>query len=305
MGDRDTVTFYLHSKLRRQAENGNHNFISKIKEVLTAAGLDVAFDDDSQAARLRAMAREGRSIVLMEPPVNDRGLTMRKTYIYPFWHIERQAERWEWPVAKAVFDPNVVDPRKASNFYRFWRKRLFDDAPAEARRDGFVFVPLQGRLLEQRSFQHISPIEMLRAVLQHDTRRQVVVTLHPRETYSAAEQSALQTLLDDNNRLFLQTAGAERFLQTCDYVVTQNSSVGFSGLFFGKPVVLCAKADFHHIALNAGEIGIGRALAEAPYHSPDYASYMHWFLQQQAINAGRPEARNKIRNVLRNHGWPV
>jgi len=25
----------------------------------------------------------------------------------------------------------------------------------------------------------------------------------------------------------------------------------------------------------------------------------------QAINAGRPEAKNKIRNVLRAHGWPV
>ena len=99
MSARDTVTFYLHPKLRRQAENGNHNFISKVSEVLEAAGMTVAFDSDEQAARLRAMARPGRGLFLMEPPVNERGLVFRKTYLYPFWHIEKEPERWEWPVA--------------------------------------------------------------------------------------------------------------------------------------------------------------------------------------------------------------
>ncbi len=44
MSARDTVTFYLHPKLRRQAENGNQNFIAKVSEVLEGAGLKVAFD---------------------------------------------------------------------------------------------------------------------------------------------------------------------------------------------------------------------------------------------------------------------
>ena len=305
MSARETVTFYLHPRLRRQAENGNQNFIAKVSEVLDAAGLNVAFDSDDQAARLRAMARPGHSLFLMQPPVNARGLVFRKTYLYPFWHIEKEAERWEWPVAKTAFDPHSVDPRKASNFYRFWRNRLFDEAPREARRDGFVFVPMQGRLLEKRSFQHASPLEMLAAVLEHDPKRQVVVTLHPNETYTPAEEGALQALADKHARLFVQAAGAERYLQNCDYVVTQNSSVGFMGLFFGKPLVLFGKSNFHHIALNVGEMGAAQAIARAPVHEPDYASYMFWFLQMQAINAGRPEAKNKIRNVLRGHGWPV
>ena len=46
MSARDTVTFYLHPKLRKQAEQGNHNFIAKIGEVLMDAGLEVAFDGD-------------------------------------------------------------------------------------------------------------------------------------------------------------------------------------------------------------------------------------------------------------------
>ena len=83
------------------------------------------------------------------------------------------------------------DAPKAANFYRFWRQRLFDDETLDIRRDGFVYVPLQSQLLRKRSFQTCSPIEMIEAVLKHDTTRQVMVTLHPEETYSAEEQNAL------------------------------------------------------------------------------------------------------------------
>ena len=100
MSARDTVTFYLPPQLRKQAERGGHNFIKKVGEVLTGAGLTVAFDNDDDLARLRAMARPGRGLYLMDPPANARGLTFRKTYIYPFWHIEKQAARWDWPVAQ-------------------------------------------------------------------------------------------------------------------------------------------------------------------------------------------------------------
>ncbi len=305
MSDSNTVTFYLHDQLRKQAERGNHNFIKKVSEVLSAAGLQVAFDNDDDLARLRAMARPGRGLFLMDPPANARGLTFRKTYIYPFWHIEKGAERWEWPVANEVFDARSIDERKAANFYRFWRQRLFDKAPNHARPDGFIYVPLQGQLLRQRSFQSCSPIDMIKAVLKYDRSRQVVLTLHPTETYSNAEQNALADLLSSEDRLILKVDGSERYMQNCDYIVTQNSAVGFQGYFFGKPLVLFAKSDFHHIALNAAQIGPQEAFDRVQDHRPDYAAYMYWFLQQRAINAGRTEATKKIRNVLRNHGWPV
>jgi hypothetical protein len=96
-----------------------------------------------------------------------------------------------------------------------------------------------------------------------------------------------------------------RYLQNCDYIVTQNSSVGFLGYFYGKPLVLFGKTDFHHIALNAADIGAAAAINAAPAHKPDYAAYLFWFLQKNAINAGRQEAQDSIRAVLQGHGWPV
>jgi hypothetical protein len=305
MSAASTVTFYLHPKLRKQAELGNHNFIARIGEVLVAAGLKVAFDTDDDIARLRAMARPGRGIFLMDPPVNSRGLTMRKTYLYPFWHIENQAERWDWPVAKAPFVPATIDPRKAANFYRFWQNRLFDGAAQDVRKDGFVYVPLQGRLTTCRSFQLCSPLDMIRTVLRQDPVRPVMVTLHPSETYSAEEQQALESLLAENDRLYIRKGEADRYLRTCDYIVTQNSGMGFQGYFFGKPVILFGQSDFHHIALNVADIGAEAAFQRVSTHTPDYAAYLYWFLQLQAINAGRPEAQDRIAQVLRGHGWPV
>ncbi|MGJ8621804.1 MAG: hypothetical protein ACSHW1_03445 [Yoonia sp.] len=305
MTARNTVTFYLHPKLRRRATQGNHNFINKICNVLHGAGLQTAFDSDDDAARLRAMGRSGYSLFLMQGPVNVRGLTMRTTYLYPFWHIEKQPERWDWPVAQASFDPAAVDVQKAANFYRFWRNRLFDEAPIDATRDGFVYLPLQGKLLQHRSFQSCSPIQMVGAVLRHDPMRRVVVTLHPSETYSAAEQAALDQLIKSHDRLALGYHEMAHYLQRCDYVVTQNSGVGLMGYFFAKPLVLFGKSDFHHIALNVGDMSAQAAIAAAPDHDPDYGTYLHWFLQEQAINAGRPEAVKTIARVLRGHGWPV
>jgi len=305
MSARDTVTFYLPPHLRQRAERGNHNFITKVSEVLTDAGLAVALDDDDRPARLRALDRPGRGLYLMDPPVNARGLTFRKTYIYPFWRIEKGPTRWDWPVAQEMFDPQAVDARKAANFYRLWRQRLYDDEPAHARADGFVYVPLQGQLLRQRSFQSCCPLDMIKAVLAHDAGRQVVATLHPSETYTVAEHRALEQLASQEDRLMIGAAGPARYLQNCDYIVTQNSAVGFEGYFFGKPLVLFGKSDFHHIALNVADKGAQSALAAVETHKPDYAAYLFWFLQQRSINAGRPEAKERIRTVLRGHGWPV
>ena len=305
MSAKDTVTFYLHPKLRKQAERGNHNFINLVSVVLADAGLQVAFDDDDDLARIRALARPGRSFWLMDDPVNARSLTFRKTYLYPFWHIEKQAARWDWPVAQDRFDASAVPAAKAVNFNRFWSERLFGDAPKQARRDGFVFVPLQGRLLQKRSFQSCSPIEMVKAVLAHDPQRQVAVTLHPKEAYPREEQQALERLLEKHSRLAVGVGNMERNLQRCDYVVTQNSGAGFMGYFFEKPLILFGRADFHHIALNVDKVGTEAAFAAVEDHAPDYAAYLYWFLQMRAINAGRPEVKKKIRTVLRGHGWPV
>lgn len=294
----------LEDGLRQSAEAGRHNFIARLVSVVRDAGFDVRFRPDTPAERARSAGTGGYSLFHMDGPERDRALTFRRVYHYPFWAIERHGRRWDWPVARATFPAGAVPRATADRFHAFWRRRLFGDAPERAERNGFVYVPLQGRLLDHRSFQTCAPVEMLRAVLDHDARP-VVAALHPGETYSRAELRALDDLVRANPRMTLATGDMQRWLAGCDYVVTMNSGAAFAGYLFAKPAVLFAAIDFHHIAADVAALGAAEALRRGPGLAPDFAGYLHWFWQEMSINAGRPEAEDRIAAALRRGGWPV
>ena len=299
-----TVTFYLDDSLRISAEAGTHNFIGKVETVLKSAGLTVEFRANSGAARLASALRPGYAMFHMDQPTHTRALTMRRVYHYPFWQIEPTTERWDWHVARTAFDPKDIDLTEARRFHAFWRKRLFPDAEPASKK-GFVYVPLQGRLSEKRSFQSVSPVEMVETTLRHDPDRLVIASFHPRETYTESERQLIYDLADRNPRLSIKTGSMDRLLPGCDYVVTQNSSVAFNGILFEKPMILFARSDFHHIAANAEALGVAQAFDAVQTMTPNFAAYLWWFWQQMAINAGRPEAQDQIRASLRRGGWPV
>ncbi len=297
------VRFYLHSQLREKAEAGRHNFIARVAAVLTAHGFRVEYRLDTETERLKSAMRKGYAMFHMDDPFHDRALTMRLAYLYPFWRIEASAKRWEWEVALTPFDAADVDEEKAHRFVRATRKRLFPGMAAP-RRDGFVYVPLQGLLTRHRSFQSCSPIKMVEAVLEQDDRP-VIATLHPKETYARADLSALETLQSGFSRLEIRTGGMDELLPGCDYIVSQNSAVSFTGYLFGKPSVLFGQIDFHHIAANVADLGVAEAFRAVRKADPPYDAYLWWFLQKMSINAGRADADEKIAALLRRRGWDL
>ena len=299
------LRFILDDGLLQSAATGQYNFIGKIAAVAQRAGYQMEYVPNTVAERMKKPEQPDCTMVHMHHPPHERALTMRRVYHYPFWAIESSAKRWHWRVAQTEFLASGVPRKVADGFYKFWQTRLFGDAPLNTTRDGFVYVPLQGRLLDHRSFQTCSPLDMLRAVLVHDPARQVIAALHPNEQYSAAEMSALNQLVQDNPRLSARTGEMDALLGGCDYIVTQNSAAAFNGYFFGKPAVLFGKIDFHHIAASVSDLGIAEAMQRGPEMTPDYAGYLHWFWQVMSINAGRPEAEEKIRNAMLRAGWPM
>lgn len=300
------LTWYLHDQLRARAQRGGHNFINKVNGILEEAGYDIAWRGHDPVELEKSLFRPGFAMFHMSDPLHDRALTMRKVYEYPFWDIVDTGKRWDWPVARSGFQPDPDTPRsEIDRFYRYWGKRQFGDGPRNARNEGYVYVPLQGLLQKHRSFQYCSPLEMIEAVLEHDRSRPVIATLHPREDYDQPELEALERMAARYDRLDIRIGGMQELLAGCDYVVTQNSSVGFAGYFFGKPLVLFGRIDFHHIAANVHELGVARAMELGPQLTPDYAAYVHWFWQVMAINAGVDNATAKIRDRLLQAGWPL
>lgn len=295
------ATFFLPEPLLGAARAGDHNFLGQIETVLREAGFEVGFQPP-EAAR---GSDPGYSLFHMREPLNPRGLTLRRAYYYPFWQIQRSNERWQWDVAQADFAGAEIDRAESQRFYGFWRKRLFAPHIDTVTRDGFVYVPLQGRLLERRSFQQCSPIAMLHHVLRQEPSRRVIASLHPKEHYDDEEIATLEGLEGRVDRLEIRVGEMEPLLAGCDYVVTQNSSAAFAGFFFAKPCVLFGRIDFHHIAANVADLGVEAAFERVREMAPEYAAYVWWFLQCRAINAGRPEAPERIRARLAGFGWPL
>lgn len=302
MSDPRILRFFLDDDLRASARAGQHNFLNLVAEVARTAGFALEYRPDTPAERLLSATLPGYALWHMVAPTNGRGVTIRRVYHYPFWAIEPVAERWAWHVARSRFDPASVPDRPARAFADRWRRKLFPGMVP--RDDGFVYIPLQGRLTQHRSFQSMSPLDMIRATLDHDPRP-LVATLHPRETYDPAELQALHALAAAHPRLRVDTGGMERYLPACAAVVTQNSAVAFNGYFLAKPAVLFGRVDFHHIAANVADLGVAGAFAALHDRQPAFDRYLWWFWQKMSINAGRAEAPDQIAEALRRAGWPM
>lgn len=295
-----TLRVYLHGGMLHTARAGSFPAMATLARAVEAQGWRILFERASPQAHDAAPPPGDYALLHMKPPRHPRTLTLRRAYHYPFWRIEPVAERWRFAVAQTPFDPRGVDGDQAAAFVRRLCKRVLPGL--EPRRGDHVLVPLQGHIRRARSFQSMSPVEMLDRVCR--AGRPVVATLHPSELYDDADHAALAALGRAHPNL---TIGGDTMalLRDCAFVATQNSAVAFDGMILGKPAVLFAQIDFHHVALNVAAMGAEAALAAAATARPDTDRYLYWFLKQQAIDAQAPDAGERMLTAMRRGGWPI
>lgn len=291
---------YLEPPMLASARAGTFNFLNVLKAAVDSAGWRLEWHQTGPEARRLAPTRDGYALFHAEAPTHDHALSFRRAYHYPFWQIEPAQQRWRFAVAQAAYDPAGIDPTKAHGFAEALRNRVLPGPPPGS--GGPVLIALQGQIRRCRSFQTMSPVEMVKTVAA--TGRACVATLHPNETYDAADHAALANLAQSHPNL---TIGGQtmRLIRDCAFVATQNSAVAFDGYLLGKPAVLFGQIDFHHIALNVADLGAAEALKKAETHRPDFDLYLYWFLQRRAINATRPDAQERILAAMRRGGWPI
>jgi hypothetical protein len=306
MDETRKLRIYLHRELLEQARKGKHRFLRLVDSAVSSRGWGVSYHRDTPEERLKSAQRRGKALFHMDDPYHDNALTFRLAYYMPFWQIEKSAKRWEWDVAQAAFDAREIDKPEARQFYRFWSKRLFgEEAIASASKEGFVYIPLQGRLLDDRSFQAMSPAEMILATLDQEPELPIVLTLHPKETYSEDDMTALAEICDAYPRVIMGELDWLNYLAECNYVVTQNSSAAVAAMFFQKPSVLFGRVDFHHICGNVWVDGVEEAFRKVREEKPNFKAYLKWFFQDNTINAGKADVNEQILVRLRRHDWEI
>jgi hypothetical protein len=300
------LRIYLDDVMFDMAQRGEFGFVARVTKGFEEVGFRVELRRNSLAERLKSGARHGYSLFHMDDPFHPKSLTMRKSYYFPYWRIEATAKRWEFAVARKTYDPAEVDTDLAAHWYGNWRKWLFGSGPAQAERSGMIYVPLQGKLTEHRSFQTMSPLDMVAEVQARAGSRHILIGLHPGETYSDEELAALDTIREGDSRIAVETGGMEAALRNCDFVITQNSAAALSGFFFGKPAMLFAESDFHHQMPRVSELGVNEAWRRLERAEPDYAKYLYWFIYLNAIKADEEGvAERRILDTCAQYGWQI
>lgn len=287
------LNLYLTEAKRVQAAAAGGIF-PRIIQAAKTAGWQVTFKDEYDA-----MDGDGYHLVYNRAVTEPFCLVLRRCHMDPFFRIETTNDRWDWEVTVKTFEPRAAFSEE-EGFRNRWRNKLF--AKAEISNQGYIFMPLQGKLLLKRHFQSASPIDMIHQTLAADPTRQIIATLHPNETYSAEELAALG---DIGGRFELTGQPSSLVLAGCDYVVTENSALALTGFFAEKPAVLFARIDFHHIAASVSALGVGAAFRAVQSQSPPYAAYLHWFFKRNAITSWADDAVDQIRARFRDHGWPM
>ncbi|MCI2400082.1 hypothetical protein [Aliiroseovarius subalbicans] len=306
MAEPKILRIYLDPSSLDHARDGAFGIVSRVTAAFEGQGFRVELRKNSESEMRKSATRNGYSLFLMDDPFHAKALTLRRAYYYPFWRIEASAKRWEFEVAQQRFDPAKIDPIKAENWANRWRKWIFKAKTLDGvTRNGPVYIPLQGRLLERRSFQTHSPVNMIRATQDQVGDKPILLGLHPGEAYSPEELSAVQGIADADPRIMLQTGGMDQALRVCDHIVTENSAAALSGFFFHKPAVLFGQIDFHHQMANVSELGLNRAFSEMKKRTPAFDKYLYWFIQMNAIKADIDSAESAILDRVRRHGWQV
>ncbi|MEM6306980.1 MAG: hypothetical protein AAF701_03225, partial [Pseudomonadota bacterium] len=240
----DTIDIYLETQLLKNALQKQHNFLNQVHDVLADTGADIRYHDQKTAP----LVTNEFSLSYMVGPIGQNCAIFRRAYHYPYWYIDTEEERWQWRVAQDHFDPSALNIEHAQTFADRNRARLFPGIVGTD--EGFILIPLQGKLDIRRSFQICTPIEMIEHAAQAFPSRRIYISPHPKEAYTDTEASALRAVVDKYDHVNIATKGANDLMPQCHAIVTQNSSVAVSGYLFEKPAVLFGKTDVHHIALR-------------------------------------------------------
>ena len=300
LADESSIQFYLTKRSLERANNGNHPMFNAVQDFGRDLGITVSAT--RMSGRDRASRTQQKTLVHMATPIGQNGLVFRRLYAGPFWHIDLVSARWFWRNAKAEFRPDDVPDVAAREFFEHWREALYPKAQDGTERGDFIYMPLQGKLLEHRSFQKMSPVDMIHQTLAHSDLP-IRATLHPNEDYTEKELRTLDDLQQENPRFTCEALSMEDALAGCRYIVTENSSAALHGVLFQKPTILFAAVDFHHICHNVSRLGVKGAFEAVAQDKKPFENFLYWYWGMNALNLESPTINQDLHHVFSQLGW--
>lgn len=209
-------------------------------------------------------------------------------YIQGFWYLDELGTHWNSSLRFTQFCADRVNRGHSEYFFNgvsgwMLRNNVSNSPQAERRPD--LLEPARAVVFTQEiEFQrnrahYLTNEQMIRTAAEHDRRRLIYVKPHPHQSKAALRD--ILAVTRDYQNVRVSEASVHDLIEMSDITITQNSAAGFEALMQKKPVVTCAKSDYHAATLTARTAG---DLREALEYGPGamegfaYEQFFYWFL---------------------------
>ena len=292
---------------------GKFDFFARLAEVAADMGLQthVVRAERGASARLIDMGHHLNVLIGPRAPIGPNIWHAHPGYLRGFWYLDPLGVNMQSSLVEAAYDPAQIDPKTARWFFNGvtgWHlKRNLSKFPQEPRVEtplppARTVIFLQEIERFSRPVHWIDSLTMIRTAADHGP---TYVKLHPAQT--AETTAAVQALAAQTPNITLSTASIHDLIAASDITLTQNSAAGFEALLQKKPVITCARADYHHATIHAHTPkALTEALTTAPTRQSRFAfdRYLYWFLGQNLLEPGKPECAARIRAILESAHTP-
>lgn len=283
---------------------GRFDFFPKLAEVV---GLPATLIRAEKGASSRLMESGRHLNVVIGPraPVGPDIWHAHPGYLRGFWYLDPLGVNMHSSLVAARFDAAQVEAQKARRFWNGvtgWHlpRNLSKFAQEPRREDGLP--PARSVVFLQDIERYARPVHWVDSLTMIRTAASmgpVYVKLHPAQSAQMAD--AVRDLIAGLPQVTLSTSSIHDLAAASEVVITQNSAAGFEALLQKKPVITCARADYHHGTLVAqSPAELAGAIENAPARMAGFPfdRYLYWHHGRHLLEPGKDGFTDKLRALL-------
>lgn len=231
-------------------------------------------------------------------PKGARIFHAQPSYLKGFWYLDPQGYYWNSSLVDQEFDPQWVDSNAAVGFFSELRDHVLRHNISKRAQDRQIpggLAPADVAIFVQdiekyrQSVHYLNTAEMITTACASVTGR---VYIKPHPLQDAQSLCQLQTLCENIENAELSTASVHDLIAASAVVLSQNSAVGFEALLQRKPVLTCARTDYHHATLvchTSKELQENLRRAAEAFTDFPFERYVYWFMGQQMLEPQRSD----------------
>lgn len=283
---------------------GKFDFFPKLAEAL-ALPTTLIRAERGASSRLIDSGRHLNVVIGPRTPTGPGIWHSHPGYLRGFWYLDPLGVNMHSSLTEARFDPTAIDPAQARWFWNGvtgWHlKRNLSKFPQEPRVEAGL-PPARAVVFLQEIERFSKPVHWIDSLTMVRTAARAghtYVKLHPAQ--SAETTAAVRELAEQMPQITLSTASIHDLSAASEVVVTQNSAAGFEALLQKKPVITCARADYHHATVQAHDAAeLAKAIIAAPARMAKfgYDRFLFWFLGQNLLEPAKPDFAERARARL-------